>query len=49
LYSSAQATGGRDVTGPSTKMQIPTVANGKVYVGTATELDVFGLCPCGVK
>ncbi len=44
LYGSGQA-GTRDVPGPGTKFSVPTVINGKVYIGTQTDLDIYGLLP----
>jgi hypothetical protein len=42
LWDSTQ-TGGSDNPGVAVKFAFPTIANGKVYVGTSTEVDVYGL------
>ncbi len=43
LYNSSQAAGGRDTGAAPVKFPKPTVANGRVFVPTATEVDVYGL------
>ncbi len=43
LYNSNQAPNERDHFGIGNKFIVPTIANGKVYVGTTTEVGVFGL------
>ena len=44
-WNSAVAANNRDRAGNAVKFVPPTIANGKVYVGTRTEVDVYGLFP----
>jgi uncharacterized protein (TIGR03437 family) len=43
LYNSNQAAGARDHFGAGNKFIVPTIANGKVFVGTTNGVGVFGL------
>ena len=43
LYNSSQASGGRDHFGAGNKFITPTIAGGKVFVGTQSGVAVFGL------
>ena len=47
FYNSTQAAGSRDAFGPGNKFITPTIANGRVYVGTQNGVAMFGLLPSG--
>ena len=44
-YWNSSIAGVRDQAGAAVKFVPPTIANGKVYVSTRTEVDVYGLLP----
>jgi hypothetical protein len=43
LYNSNQADSGRDILGPGNKYITPTIADGRVIVGTTNSVAIFGL------
>jgi len=43
LYTSSQAANYRDIPGTGVKFTTPTIANGKVYVGSVQAISAFGL------
>ena len=44
-WNSSMASNNRDQAGNAVKFIPPTIANGKVYLGARTEIDVYGLLP----
>jgi hypothetical protein len=45
LWNSGQAAANRDQAGNAVKFTVPTIANGRVYIGSTSEIDVYGLLP----
>lgn len=49
LWNSSMDKTGHDQAGNAVKFSVPTIANGKVYVGTSAEVDVYGLLASGTQ
>jgi hypothetical protein len=49
LWNSSQAPNNRDQAGNAVKFSVPTIADGRVYIGTSTEVDVYGLLGSGAS
>jgi len=45
LWNSTQAKDHRDQPGNAVKFSVPTIANGKVYIGTSSQVQAYGLLP----
>ena len=45
LWNSTQAADHRDQPGNAVKFSVPTIANGKVYIGTSGQVQAYGLLP----
>ena len=43
LWNSTDGVNNRDKAGNAVKFSTPTISNGKVYIGTSSEVDVYGL------